>query len=310
MRVKKSHGWRKWLLGLVVLIAIVVSGGWIYRASTLSYASQKATSHAAVVHSAAKPVTVAHSKAKKVPVVNLATRLHQQWATLIPKTQPKVAVAVYDPKTQQTTAYTNQTKTTTYCAASTVKVGILVQLLHQRDRGALTLTNQDQQQAVQMIQQSDNDAADSLLFDRLGGTAALTSLYQQLKMTHSHAAPINWGLSTTTAVDQLRLLKVIFQPNHYLSNRSRQLVQQLMGSVVAYQAWGVSQGAQTFKLKNGWLDADDAGHWAVNSIGKVTEKKRQTHYLMAIYTNDNPDQTSGIKLVNRIAQGTNQILNQ
>ena len=300
MKEKRQLKWQVWAIGVV--IAVIVGGGavWLWQ-NPQSQASQKTVT---------QTVKASHAKvtkvAKKVRPVSLQKRLTHRWQTAVPAKQPKVDVAVYAPATKQTYHYTNQSHVTTYCAASTIKVGILVQLLHQRDQGVVTLSGNDQQQAAQMIQQSDNDSADYLLFDRLGGSAALVSLYQNLGMTHSHAAPVNWGLSTTTAADQLQLLKVIFYPNHYLSSASRQYAQRLMGTVASDQAWGVSKGAQHFELKNGWLDADDAGHWAVNSVGHVVEATgNRQGYLLAIYTNDDVDEVSGIRLVNRIAQATN-----
>lgn len=300
MHFNRQRRLKGWVVGLSIVLIIGIAGGWLWQ-STLSHASQ--TNKAKVIKTAAS--TKAVKKVVKPKVVPLKTRLAKTWATTTAGTKAKVAIAVYDPKTKQTYQYTNRTAQTTYVAASTVKVGILVQLLHQRDQGTLSLTSNDQAEATQMIEQSDNDAADFLLFHRLGGSAALTSLYQNLGMTHSHAAPIYWGLTTTTAVDQLKLLKVIFTPNHYLSKASQTYMQGLMGHVASDQAWGVSKGAASYQLKNGWLDADDNGHWAVNSVGRVVEKTSKKGYLMSIYTNNNVDESHGIALVNQLAQATN-----
>ncbi|MFC6181120.1 serine hydrolase [Lactiplantibacillus daowaiensis] len=306
MRFKRQRRLRRgarWVIG-VAIVCVVGGGGLWWWNNTLSHASQTVKPKVTKTAVSTKPT----KKVTKPKVVPLKTRLERQWQTTTAATKSKVAVAVYDPSTKHTYQYSNRTATTTYVGASTVKVGILVQLLHQRDQGVLSLSANDEAEATQMIEQSDNDAADFLLFHRLGGSAALTSLYQSLGMTHSHAAPVYWGLTTTIATDQLQLLKVIFTPNHYLSKASRAYAQKLMNNIATDQAWGVSKGAASYQLKNGWLDADDNGHWAVNSVGRVVEKTGKQGYLMSIYTNNNTDEASGITLVNKIAQATNREL--
>ena len=84
-----------------------------------------------------------------------------------------------------------------------------------------------------------------------------------------------WGLSTTTAADQVQLLRTLAYPNSVLTPASRAYELNLMEQVEPGQAWGVSAGVaagSTVALKNGWLPLD-AGGWQVNSIGHVDGRR-------------------------------------
>ncbi|MBW8793173.1 MAG: hypothetical protein JF597_06160, partial [Streptomyces sp.] len=111
-----------------------------------------------------------------------------------------------------------------------------------------------------------------------------------------------WGLTQTTAADQLTLLQQVFGDDSELSEASRSYLQGLMGRIEADQHWGVSAAADGsgWALKNGWLPRSTTGLWDVNSIGRVTVNGHA--YLVAVLSKGNSTQAKGISLVEAAAK--------
>jgi hypothetical protein len=152
--------------------------------------------------------------------------------------------------------------------ASIMKVDILETLLHQSG----VLTGDRLNTATGMIENSSNDDAQDL-WDDEGGPAAVSSYGEEAGLTGTHANTKGyWGLSTTTASDQVRLLDHLALPNKMLTRAEREQAMDLMHQVEADQRWGVTAGlpAETpVAVKNGWLPLDDGTGWQVNSDGIV-----------------------------------------
>ncbi|WP_084724801.1 serine hydrolase [Streptacidiphilus melanogenes] len=188
--------------------------------------------------------------------------------------------------------------------ASIVKADILAALLLQHQEAGTTLTADQRALATSMIEQSDNDAATSLLA-QVGGPEALDDVNVRLGLRHTTVGTGGyWGLTTTTAADQLTLLQQIFGTGpSKLSTASRNYVRSLMGEVEADQDWGVSAAAGAgggYAVKNGWLSRSATGLWVINSIGRV---ERDGHtYLVSVLSDGNPTMADGISLVERIAE--------
>ncbi|MFC6294944.1 serine hydrolase [Lactiplantibacillus daoliensis] len=251
-----------------------------------------------------KVTTKKQASAKVNAKPELGQRLQTTWKTIIAPHREKIDVAVYSPKTQQVYQYSKDPSGTPYYTASSVKVSILTQVLHERDQGNLTFDDNDMANATTMMQNSDNAAATFLLDSRLGGYQNLNTLFSNLKMTNTQdMAAGHWGHTQTTAADQVKLLRMIYYQKDYLSKESRQTVQQLMGTVSTEQTWGISSGASKYQLKNGWLSEAD-NSWIVDSIGHVYSKQDPQGYVIAIYTNGNADLNPGISLVEKLAKAT------
>lgn len=149
-----------------------------------------------------------------------------------------------------------------------------------------------------MIEQSDNDAA-SELYRQIGGAAGLDEANAVFGLTATTAgADGYWGLTSTTAADQLRLLRVVFGPGSPLDADAQAYLQRLMGRISSGQDWGVSAAGPAL-LKNGWLPRADSGLWVVNSIGRVTVKQRQL--LVAVLSDGSPDLSRGIGTVESLS---------
>nr|WSZ95156.1 class A beta-lactamase-related serine hydrolase [Streptomyces sp. NBC_00857] len=196
-----------------------------------------------------------------------------------------LSVAVYDMTGGHETAFGADR---TYVTAGVVKVAVLAALLLRAQDTGRWLTAEEEHLAAAMIERSDNDATTTLR-TASGGMAELNAAHARLGMTRTTAEPA-WGLTRTTARDQLTLLKSVFggaSGPPMLNEGSRRFLAGLMGRVVPGQDWGVSAAAggdpagesagdptgETagggWALKNGWLPRTGSGLWVVHSVGLV-----------------------------------------
>lgn len=251
------------------------------------------------------------------PVISLSEKLQhqpdsalkQQWQTILHHQDSDVDIAVYNALTKQTTIYNNNTSAT-YPTASIVKVSVLANLLRMSQSDDTALSPTEKELAESMIVDSDNDATTTLLNTYQDGYTGPDDLFSALHMTQSKMNPEAWGMTTTTAQDQLKLLNALAYGQKSPLNRSdRHYVLHLMANVSPDQAWGVSKGISdnaTIQLKNGWLDSDDDDGWIVNSIGHIQTK--DSNYTIAVLTNGNATEADGIDLIESLSLATAQQL--
>lgn len=199
---------------------------------------------------------------------------------------------------------------TAYDTASIVKVDILAALLLKAQDAGRHLTAQERGHAEPMIRRSDNAAANAL-WREIGRSSGLAAANKRLGLTSTTGGPgARWGLTRTTATDQIRLLRAVFDSGQTanagsaaLNSTSRAYIRTLMSHVAPEQSWGVSAlsgpGSQR-ALKNGWLQRNTSGLWDVNSVGQVTVKGHR--YLVAVLSNGSASMTDGISLVERTAR--------
>ncbi|MCQ4082865.1 class A beta-lactamase-related serine hydrolase [Streptomyces sp. RB6PN25] len=210
-----------------------------------------------------------------------------------------LSVAVYDTATRSSGLYGHGA----YDTASIVKVDILTALLLQAQRAGRNLTARERRYAAAMIERSDNTAA-TALWRRIGGARALNAVNRRLGLRSTRGGAGHWwGLTRTTAADQLALLRSVFGPKSVLSAGRRKYLMQLMGHVEPDQAWGVSAAADratVSALKNGWLMRSDTGLWDVNSIGRVTYDGHAM--LVVVLSNGNISWDEGIGRVQQAAR--------
>ncbi|WP_169734182.1 serine hydrolase [Hamadaea tsunoensis] len=210
-----------------------------------------------------------------------------------------VSVAVYD---RATGASISVNGTAEYQTASIVKVDIIAALMLQHQDAGTSLTAQEKQWAAAAIERSDNDSA-SALFDAIGGTDGLAAANERLGLTETTPSDA-WGMTTTTADDQVRLLKKISDGNGPLSAANRGLLQGWMSNVVSEQRFGVTAGADdaatAVYLKVGWVDLDDEnGQYATNSIGRIVEDGHD--WVIAVLSDHNDTFDAGKSVVNGTA---------
>lgn len=185
--------------------------------------------------------------------------------------------------------------------ASIVKVQILAALLLSWREDGHGLSARQQELATVMIRNSDNDAADAL-WGTIGAAAGLAATNPVFGLASTTPATGSWGLTTTTAADQVALLDAIADPAGPLGTDSP-VVLDLMATVADDQRWGVSAAARDgegVQLKNGWMSRSNAGGtWTVNTIGRVTGP--DVDLTVAILSRRHANLATGIALVERIA---------
>lgn len=183
--------------------------------------------------------------------------------------------------------------------ASIIKLDILETLLRQHQLRGTSLSAWERATAQEMIEESDNDSA-TALWNEVGGASGVTA-YNRRAGLRGTAVNLSWGLTTTTALDQIRLLRQLVR-RHALLDRSRQrYALGLMSHVESDQRWGVSAGVPSgdeIALKNGWLPY--GGSWHVNSIGRIRGAHR--HYLIAVLTSGSPSEAYGIGTIQGISR--------
>ncbi|GCD93671.1 serine hydrolase [Embleya hyalina] len=220
-------------------------------------------------------------------------------AAALPATTGNLSVAILDPADGTIAGYREDRA---YVTASIVKVDILAALLLRAGHDDRTLTAAERATAEAMIENSDNDAADTL-WSAVGGAAGLRAANAVLGLTETEPAGASWGLTTTTAADQVRLLAAITTADSPLDADSRAYIADLMTSVEDDQTWGVSVAADpatTPALKNGWLPRDATGLWVINSIGQITHAGRPL--LIAVLSDDQPTMDEGVSQIEAVTR--------
>ncbi|MEV6304222.1 transglycosylase domain-containing protein [Actinoplanes sp. NPDC051861] len=218
---------------------------------------------------------------------------------------PEFSVSVADRRTGKRYSYRGGRRQET---ASIVKVELLAALLLKAQDEGRELTKAEAKRVRKMILASDNDAA-TKTYGKVGGKSGLRDAGSRLGLTGTKPDE-QWGLTTTTADDQIRMLTALTDPGSPLDQDSRELALQLMSSVNADQNWGVSAAAlegERTALKNGWVSrSSDANRWIVNSVGRVSGEDTDT--LVAVLSQGHRDKPDGIEVVEQVAAMTRSYL--
>jgi hypothetical protein len=165
--------------------------------------------------------------------------------------------------------------------ASVSKIALLEILLLERQEQGKLLTSNEDSELTDMIEHSSNDAANDV-FDLAGGHEDVVEHQAPLGLDTKITiyGPGNlWGLTTSSAAQQLVLLHNLVDDDSPLNAKSRQYALSLLQHVESDQRWGVPVAADkgsTYYVKNGWLAVDDDDDlWAVNSDGIITVHGQQ-----------------------------------
>jgi hypothetical protein len=266
---------------LVVTVGLVVAG-----AIDVSLAHRKAPAKTTAT-SARLP-----ARAKTNPLRSRAMR------TLLSHRSGQIAIAVESLPAGRLYWYHPGIREQT---ASIMKVDILETLLHQAVVAHQPLSEQTESLAQGMIENSNNDDAQDL-WDQEGGASAVASYNAAARLTATTPnAAGYWGLTWTTAPDQIALLKQLVTPHGLLDRGAQDYQLGLMSNVESDQRWGVSGGVPSsarIALKNGWLPLS-GGDWQVNSVGRIRGDRRW--YVIAVLTNGDPTEAYGIDTIEAIS---------
>lgn len=285
-----------------VLLAGSAAGGAYLTGRSPDHAPAAVASVSSVSPAATAPVA---ARTSEEPVVDLDAELAGAVEPLLTGAGgAAVSVAVLDSGSGTRAVYGGADAT--YDTASIVKVDILAALLLRAQDEKRELTGGERGYAVAMIENSDNDSATALLA-AVGGVAGLDAANERLGLTATTAAHA-WGLTRTTAADQLTLLEAVFgtDTGTGLSADSRTYLRGLMAAVEADQQWGVSAAGSGWALKNGWMPRTATGLWNINSIGQVTAGGHT--YLVAVLSGGQRTKESGIALVESAAKAAVGVL--
>ncbi|MEY9989136.1 beta-lactamase class A [Streptomyces sp. V4I8] len=230
---------------------------------------------------------------------------------VLPGGDTRLAVAVLDLDSADQEIASYGRPDATFETASIIKVGILATLLLQAQDEGRELTDAERRYADEMIRTSDNEATD-VLWRAIGRAEGLAAANERLGLSSTQGGPgIRWGLTRTTATDQVKLLRAVFARGPVasahspegLNQESRAYIQDLMGSIAEGQDWGVSAAGSPgsrWALKNGWLQRSTTDLWIINSVGHVTVHGRG--YLVSVLSGGNASMEGGISLVERAAR--------
>lgn len=204
-----------------------------------------------------------------------------------------VSVAVVDVGTgQELTA-----GRTVVQAASTVKVDVVATLLLDQDgrppRNQRALVRE-------AIEVSGNEATDALL--ALVGREDVNAFLERAGARDTRLESSEWGLTTTTALDRLRVLQATLGPETLLDEQDQRLLRRLMRDVTDEQRIGVDAAADdpsSAVLKAGYLPDADSGRWYVSSMGEVVRGGRS--YLVAVVSAGNEGLEDGADRIERAA---------
>ncbi|MCX4909526.1 serine hydrolase [Streptomyces sp. NBC_00878] len=232
----------------------------------------------------------------------LASRLSRDIKAALSKRRGTVSLAVYDDRGVTCT----RAGTLRYDSASVVKVLIMEGLLRRAEELGRRLTPWEAANVRPMIVRSDNGSA-----VRLWAALGRGYLNTFLTRARTRATVLGpggyWGLTRTTATDQMRLLGVLTNAGSFLRTRASGL--KLLAEVRADQRWGVPAGMPRglkAHVKNGWLPRATHG-WRVHSIGAFTGERRT--YRIVVLSHDNPTMAYGVRTIERIAQAVHRGLN-
>ncbi|MEU8981427.1 serine hydrolase [Streptomyces sp. NPDC048309] len=257
------------------------------------------------------PAVAAEAGTAQVPVdcsstrdPDLAAQMSRDIQAALSSRQGTVSVAVRDDETGLTCSLASERQ---YDSASVAKVMIMEGVLRRAQELGRKLTTWELANIRPMITQSDNDSALRLWTDL--GHAYLNRLLTRVGTTGTVLGPNGyWGLTRTTAADQMRFLDVLTNARSFLTSRADGL--KLMSEVRSDQRWGVTSGMPTgltAHIKNGWLPRATHG-WRVHSVGAFTGSARTYHIV--VLTHDNPTMAYGVRTIERIAQAVHRGLNQ
>ncbi|MFC9633928.1 serine hydrolase [Streptomyces mirabilis] len=293
---------RRTLVHTVVASAVLVGGtaaGAVYvkaqahdRGSLVSSPSASPGTSSSASAASSSPSQEASVEPVTEPTVDRDALLAETMKAVALENGAAVSVAVFDIDSGEGA----------FDTASIVKVDILATLLLQAQDADRHLTAAEKTYATAMITNSDNASA-SALWDIIGQADGLDAANERFGLTGTSAGDgALWGLTQTTAADQLTLLQQVFGNDSELGEASRTYLQGLMGEIAADQHWGVSAAADgtRWALKNGWLARSSTGLWDINSIGRVTVDGDE--YLVATLSNGNTTKAKGISLVEAAAK--------
>ena len=192
--------------------------------------------------------------------------------------------------------------------ASVIKAQVLAGVLLLAQDAGRQLTQPEADDIELMMHYSHNRPPTSRLYLQIGSAAGMEELDERFGIAGtSHTA---WyGRTLSTAEDRTRLVEQLLVGGGPLDEHSVQEAWQWMSSVSPAQSWGVTAGLPAgyeAALKNGFYPMSGAG-WRLGTTGVVRDPDGGT-YAMTVMTDNNPSESAGIALVEKITRHINSAL--
>ncbi|MGW1998092.1 serine hydrolase [Embleya sp. NPDC001921] len=228
----------------------------------------------------------------------LAASLSHHISRAVERHPGHIALAIHE-RTGSTTCTYDSARN--FDSASIVKLTVLGALLRRAEDASRELTWEEQELATRMIEQSDNEATTELWHQL--GVARISGFLDMIGATTTVPDRDGvWGLTQTSAADQIKLLTVLAHDNPVLREESRAKAAEMMSRVIESQRWGVTAGAhdnESAYLKNGWLQRS-SGSWRVHSIGFF--RGGRTDYSIAVLTEGKPTMQKSIQAIEAVSR--------
>lgn len=211
---------------------------------------------------------------------------------------------VYDVSRQRYYTYNDNAQ---FIVASSMKVPIMLTFFDTLEQQGREPNDDEMNLLTTMIENSDNDSASALFFDKIGGAAGIASYMQKIGVSGLNPSDDAWGYSTITPQTMVNLLTLL-QEGKILTAHDRDIALNLMEHIESDQRFGVGDSAPdgaTVAMKDGWVPGPD-DQWAVNSSGIVT--LGQETYIISIYTEESASLEDGQAIVQHVCDTVASLL--
>ncbi len=192
--------------------------------------------------------------------------------------------------------------------ASVVKAQVLAGVLLAAQEESRPLSASEVADIKLMMHYSHNSPPTSRLYIAIGGAAGMEALNARFGIAGtSHTA--RYGATVSTAEDRTVLVEKLLMGGGPLDAESVATAWDTMSGVSAAQSWGVTAGlpdGYEAALKNGFYPLRGAG-WRVGTTGVVRDGHGGA-YAMTVMTDQNPNESAGIALVEAITAHVNSAL--
>ena len=186
--------------------------------------------------------------------------------------------------------------------ASVLKVMVMAGTLLEAQKAGRPVSDRELDLMTPMITLSTNPQVRSL-WSSFGGSPWFreqTEIFGLEETTAVGDDGAAWGLTTTSAKDQVNLLRqVLLGEWGPIGSEYREVALDLMTSVDPSQTWGVTAG-----VPDDWVVAQKNGFAGItiNSVGWVDEPGPGDGYVVAILSQGWPDHPSGIAAVEYVSE--------
>lgn len=192
--------------------------------------------------------------------------------------------------------------------ASVIKAQVLAGVLLAAQEAGLPLSTSEAADVELMMRYSHNSPPTSRLYIAIGGAAGMEALDGRFGIVGtSHTA--RYGATVSTAEDRTVLVEKLLIGGGPLDAASVDAAWDTMSAVSAAQRWGVTAGlpeGYEVALKNGFYPLRGA-RWRLGTTGVVRDPYGGA-YAMTVMTDQNPNESTGIALVESIAAHINSAL--